>query len=109
EDSDEIIACMKKKFPQAEVVLTLGKEGAVYATPSGSYRHGIYDVPVVDTTAAGDTFTGYFLSGIARNLSPEAVLEQASKASSIAVSRAGATVSIPYLAEVEAFAGKIIE
>lgn len=105
----KILASMKKKFPKAQVVLTMGKEGAVYATPNDIYRHGIYNVPVVDTTAAGDTFTGYFLSGIARQLPPEMVLEQASKASSIAVSRAGATVSIPYLAEVEAFAGEKLE
>ena len=99
---EKIIAAAGKKFPAA-LVLTLGKAGAMYAAGGAVLQHGTYDVPVVDTTAAGDTFTGYFLSGLARGLGPAQALEQASKASSIAVSRKGATASIPKLEEVLAF------
>lgn len=105
---EEILQAMQQRYPNAATLLTLGKHGVVYAVGKNRYRHGIYDVPVVDTTAAGDTFTGYFLSGYARGLAPERILEQASKASSIAVSRAGATVSIPDLNEVQSFTGKQI-
>ena len=54
----------------------------------------------VDTTAAGDTFTGYFLAGLADGLPMEEVLRMSAKASSIAVTREGAVPSIPYRAEV---------
>ncbi|MEG1407064.1 MAG: ribokinase [Ruthenibacterium sp.] len=104
--ADAIILAFRKKFPRAEIVLTLGKDGVMYAAKETVLRHGIYPVKVVDTTAAGDTFTGYFLSGLTRELAPEQILEQASKASSIAVSRRGATSSIPSLDEVLHFQGK---
>ena len=55
----------------------------------------------VDTTAAGDTFTGYFLAGLVEGLPVEAILRMSAKAASIAVSRAGAVPSIPYRQEVE--------
>jgi len=54
----------------------------------------------VDTTAAGDTFTGYFLAGMADGMSVAETLKMSAKASSIAVTRAGAVPSIPYRAEV---------
>lgn len=100
-----IVEVALKRFPNAQIVLTLGDKGALYANKEQLLYHGTYDVSVVDTTAAGDTFTGYFLSGIARGLTVAQALEQASKASSIAVSRKGATSSIPTLEEVLAFEG----
>lgn len=98
-----IIEAALKRFPRASFILTLGKKGAIFARRGEILRHGTYDVPVVDTTAAGDTFTGYFLAGLARGLAAGQALEQASKASSIAVSRRGAAASIPLLEEVLAF------
>ena len=56
----------------------------------------------VDTTAAGDTFTGYFLAGLSEGLPMEQVLRMSAKASSIAVTREGAVPSIPYREEVMA-------
>lgn len=106
-DPHKILDVMDERYPKASVVLTLGPNGALYSAGGQVYSHGIYDVKVVDTTAAGDTFTGYFLAGLARGLSPGKLLEQASIASSIAVSRAGATTSIPYLKEVLEFKGMI--
>jgi ribokinase len=55
----------------------------------------------VDTTAAGDTFTGFFLAGAAQGLHVETLLENASKASSIAITRPGAAQSIPTMEEVK--------
>ena len=54
-----------------------------------------------DTTAAGDTFTGYFLAGLVEGLPEEQLLRMSAKASSIAVTREGAVPSIPYRSEVE--------
>ena len=98
---DEIIAKMLSLFPHAKIVLTLGKDGAIYADGEKKVFQPIFPVKAVDTTAAGDTFTGYFLAGLAEGLPTENVLKMSAKASSIAVTRPGAIPSIPYRAEVE--------
>ena len=95
-DPDEILSYMLTKYPNSKVVLTLGKMGSVYADKSKKCKQGIYPVKAVDTTAAGDTFTGYFLRYVFIGESVEKALDMASLASSIAVSRKGASVSIPY-------------
>ena len=88
-------------FPKAVIVLTLGKEGAIYMDQNESFVQPSYKVKAVDTTAAGDTFTGYFIGGILRGLPVREAMDMASKASAIAVTRQGASPSIPVLAEVE--------
>ena len=97
---------LTERFPNAKIVLTLGSGGSVYRDADGMIRQGIYKVPVVDTTAAGDTFTGYFIGGLQRGETPRKALEHAAKAAAIAVSRAGAAPSVPTREEVEAFAGE---
>ena len=59
-----------------------------------------YKVEAVDTTAAGDTFIGYFISGLVRGLDMEETLKLASRASSITVTRKGSSSSIPTIEEV---------
>lgn len=97
---EDILAAMRSRFPKSTVVLTLGSRGVLAADSAGVYRHGIYDVPVVDTTGAGDTFTGYFLACAAGGMGIERSLELASKASSLAVGKKGAASSIPKMEEV---------
>ena len=99
-DPDEIIAKMLEMFPHAKIVLTLGKDGAIYADASQKHFHPIFQVKAVDTTAAGDTFTGYFLAGLMEGMPIPEILKMSSKASSIAVTREGAVPSIPYRSEV---------
>lgn len=99
-DSDGLIAALREKFPKAHVVLTLGERGSVYAFQDNVLKQGIFKVDVVDTTAAGDTFTGFFIGSLIRGEAPEKALEIAAKASGIAVSRPGAAPSIPELSEV---------
>lgn len=99
-DPDLILEDMAKRYPKARVVLTLGGNGAAYLCDGATYRHPIYKVPVVDTTAAGDTFTGYFLSAIIDGKTPDECLDLASSASALAVSRQGAAPSIPWRKEV---------
>ena len=93
-------AAVKEKYPSAKIVLTLGGEGSAYQDETGIYRQGIFKVKAVDTTAAGDTFTGYFISSIIDGMPVQEGLELAAKASAIAVSRPGATASIPLKKEV---------
>lgn len=95
-EPDDILQALRARFPRAAFVLTLGKRGAVYDDGTTRCAHGIYKVPVVDTTAAGDTFTGYFLAAVGKGLFPQRALELASKASSLAVSVKGASNSIPH-------------
>ena len=94
---------LHEAYPHMNIVLTLGSRGAVYCGKDGRrYSCGICRTNAVDTTAAGDTFTGYFLAEITDSGDAEAALQQASIASGISVSRKGASPSIPGRAEVDA-------
>lgn len=91
------------KYPEASILVTLGKDGCVYGDKTQYLSQETFDIEVVDTTAAGDTFTGYFLSAWGAGLSIREALINASAASTLAVSRAGAAPSIPYSQEVREF------
>ena len=99
-DPDEVLEKMREMFPHAKIVLTLGKDGAKYAEGDNVYYQPIFQVKAVDTTAAGDTFTGYFLAGLIEGMEIPEILKMSAKASSIAVTREGAVPSIPYREEV---------
>ncbi len=99
-ESDAIIAKLLELYPNAKIVLTLGKDGAIYADAQQRHFQPIFPVKAVDTTAAGDTFTGYFLAGWIEDMPIPEILKMSAKASAIAVSREGAVPSIPYRSEV---------
>ena len=99
-DPDDVLAKMREMFPHAKIVLTLGKDGAKYAEGDVTYYQPVFKVQAVDTTAAGDTFTGYFLAGLIDGMAIPDVLKMSAKASSIAVTRKGAVQSIPMKEEV---------
>lgn len=90
-------------FPNASIVLTLGGNGSVYADKNKKVPQAVYRVKAVDTTAAGDTFTGFFIAGLVHGESVEVAMDMASKAAAIAVTRPGAAPSIPTFEEVKAF------
>ena len=100
-DKDQILDAMAAKFPNARFVLTLGSDGAVYYDGKEKVFQDIFKVKAVDTTAAGDTFTGYFIAAVIEGRSIQEALRMAAKASSIAVTRPGATPSIPRADEVK--------
>ncbi len=100
EEPDDILTKLSEIYPNAKVVLTLGENGSVYQYDGERYAQKAYSVDAVDTTAAGDTFTGYFIAGMVEGKSPKECLDLAAKASSIAVTRQGAAPSIPYRNEV---------
>ena len=99
-EPDKILAAVRSRYPSAKIVLTLGGDGSVYQDETVVYHQGIFKVKTVDTTAAGDTFTGYFISSIIDGMPVQEGLRMAAKASAIAVSRPGATASIPLRQEV---------
>lgn len=91
-----------RRCPRAEVILTLGADGAWCASEGRRFYREAFPVRVVDTTCAGDTFIGYFLAARLHGASVETAMRTASRAGAMTVSRAGAAVSIPALAEVMA-------
>jgi ribokinase len=99
-EPERILEEIQKKYPSSETVLTLGEEGAMYSDGREIYRQKAFKVKAVDTTAAGDTFTGFFIASLIVGKAPEECLSIAAKASSIAVTRPGALDSIPDLKEV---------
>lgn len=100
EDEDKVLEDLSKRFPEAAFVMTLGEKGSVYQDKEKKIRQQAMVVEAVDTTAAGDTYTGYFVAGLVRGEEIEVIMEQASKASALAVSRKGAVNSIPEFQEI---------
>lgn len=100
-DPEEVWHILHEKYPKLNVLVTLGSEGSMAFTETESERQTAMKVRAVDTTAAGDTFTGYFLAGLTEGQSLSDCMLRATVASAIAVTRAGAAPSIPTRAEVE--------
>ncbi len=94
--ADRLVA----RFPNVALILTLGAAGALYA--AGAIRHRVpgHPVSVVDTTAAGDTFVGYFMAELDQGHPPGRALAQANQAAALCVTRPGAAPSIPHLCDL---------
>lgn len=100
---EQLAGKLAESFPHTKVILTLGEKGALYLEKGNIIRQESFHVPVVDTTAAGDTFTGYFFGSILSGMKPETALQRAAKAAAIAVTKKGAAPSIPEALEVDGF------
>ncbi|MEI7581952.1 ribokinase [Runella sp.] len=96
----DILQVMTARFPNAATLLTLGEKGAVYSHQNTHTQVEAQRVKTIDTTAAGDTFIGYFLASQALGLPLEESLNSASKAAAICVTRKGGAISIPNREEV---------
>ena len=94
-------AALLGRFPDAAVILTLGARGALYADRSGLFRLPGHRVAAVDTTAAGDTFIGYFLALYAKGADVRHCMAVACRAAALCVTRPGAADAIPALDEIE--------
>ncbi len=97
---EEMTENLLKRYPQLRIILTLGSQGAVYEDREQRYEQPVYPAVVKDTTAAGDTFTGYFISMVASGKDVKEAMEIAARAAAIAVSREGASSSIPVREEL---------
>lgn len=83
------------------VVVTLGAEGVVAATPGGLVRARGLAITPVDTVGAGDTFCGYLAASLERGLALEEALRRAAVAGSLACLKPGAQPAIPFAAEID--------
>lgn len=99
-ENEAIIMALQRAYPKAEMVMTVGSEGSYYIHGEEVIHQKAFKVEAKDTTAAGDTFTGFFLAMILQGSTIKEALQMASKASSITVTREGAAQSIPLMEEV---------
>ena len=100
---EKVLKTIKQRYPKCNILLTLGSDGSLYYGNNEVVSQNCFKVKAVDTTAAGDTFIGYFLASITDGFDIKDALEIASAASAITVSRNGAMDSIPYKEEVVEF------
>lgn len=94
---ETILNKMQEKFPDSTTLLTLGKKGSIYLNNKQRIDTKAIEVKAIDTTAAGDTFIGYFIAGLQKELSIKSALELATKAAAITVTKKGGAVSIPVI------------
>ncbi len=98
---DSLVGMLQARFPDAAILLTLGRDGSLYVSSGEHIRTPAQAVEAVDTTAAGDTFIGYFLAELLAGESTKQSLALASRAAALCVSRPGAAASIPRRSELE--------
>ena len=95
-------AFLRDRLPDANIVLTLGRDGCIHAGPEGVETLPALAVRAVDETAAGDAFIGYLMASLLSGESLPAALRVGSAAGALAVTKAGAASSIPQASEVQA-------
>lgn len=100
EAGEALAAALAEALPFTAVLLTLGARGSLFTDGTRLVRQAALPVRAVDTTAAGDTYTGFFLAGVLGGQSVEWAMRYASAAAAIAVTRPGAAPSIPFREEV---------
>ncbi len=104
-DPTDAWPCLHARHPALSLLMTLGGEGsAAWRVREGAvetFRAEACPVKPVDTTAAGDTYTGYFIAGLMDGMPLGECMRRASRAAAVAVTRPGAADSIPRLEEVE--------
>ncbi len=92
---EECLRALRASYPSLKVMLTLGSRGCIYADGEQEIYQSAFRVKAVDTTAAGDTFTGYFITELVKGTNLREVLRISCAASALAVSKKGAAPSIP--------------
>ena len=102
-EPSEICDAVLDQYPHSAVVLTLGPAGVLFRTADRNLSQPAYPVETVDTTGAGDTFTGYFLATLMKTKQVELALQTAAAAAALSVTQPGAATSIPTLHDVNQF------
>jgi len=85
----------------SDVVVTLGAQGCKWVSNTGEKAFDAFPAEAVDTTGAGDTFTGYLVAGLDRGMAMEAAIDLALKAGALMVERRGTADVIPDLKEIQ--------
>ena len=91
----EIKSSLLEKYPKLKQILTLGNQGAIYFDKKTEIPVNAIKAKTVDTTGAGDTFIGYYLSSLSKKMKIKDCLLRASKAAGITTEKLGGAISIP--------------
>lgn len=103
DDIQAVVNELLHNLSNGTVILTLGGDGAIYADGETLEKVPAFKVNAVDTTGAGDTFTGYCLTALCKGLAPHEALRTASAASALVVMKSGAAETIPEQSQVDNF------
>ena len=95
DEPEALLKQLRQTYPNVNIVMTLGSKGVLYGDKTQIIQLDAKKVEVVDTTAAGDTFVGYFMQQIITGKPVETALKVATEASAITVQNLGASDSIP--------------
>lgn len=103
-DPHQVWRKLHAQYPALSLLITLGNRGSVAFRIAGNtvetHREDAVRVKAVDTTAAGDTYTGYFVSGMTEGKPLGECMHLACTAAAVAVTRMGAAESIPWKKEL---------
>lgn len=94
------LAAALQKLGSDNVIITLGSKGVHAALYGGDYTFPAEAVQAIDTTAAGDTFIGGFVAGLASGMDEAEAIQQGQRAAAWSVTKPGAQTSIPHLHEL---------
>ena len=105
ENEDDISKATNKMIEKGvkELIVTLGSKGSLYINKEKSFFKSAYKVDAIDTTAAGDSFTGALVVALSNNKSIDEAMDFASKVGALSVMKEGAQSSLPTLKDVESF------
>ncbi|WP_419726683.1 ribokinase [Terrisporobacter petrolearius] len=105
ENEDDIIKAASKVIQKGvkELIVTLGSKGSLYINEEKSFFKSACKVEAVDTTAAGDSFTGALAVALSNNKTMEEAMDFASKVGALSVMKEGAQSSLPTLKDVDNF------
>lgn len=106
-DPKQAFETLTKRYPKLGVLMTLGADGAWCCKDGERLYQPAFRANAVDTTAAGDTFSGFFIGSLEKGKSLQEALRTAAMAASIAITRPGSAQSIPSIDEVEAALARV--
>ena len=83
------------------IIVTLGENGSLYVDEKQSFKVDPYKVNAIDTTGAGDSYCGAFVTALAEGKELKDAMDFASKVSSLTVTKKGAIASLPKRSEIK--------
>jgi ribokinase len=101
--ANQAVAAALRVLGPPRVIVTLGGDGAVLADEAGIRHVPAHAVAAVDTTAAGDAFTGALATAVGRGAGWDDAVRLAAAAGALAATRLGAQPSLPTRKEWETF------
>lgn len=108
-NTEEISKSLLSKYPDSKFLITLGEKGSLFVSRNERVVQKAFKVNAIDTTGAGDTYTGYFIAFFDKFKDIKYSMTMASAASALSTTQEGAEPSIPTLDKTEEFYRKLKE